>query len=148
MERKLEESLKNWKERKTRHPLILRGARQVGKTYLVREFARKCFKHFIEVNFEEDASFVKLFESKNPDVICELLNSRFSVPVKDGETLVFLDELQAAEPYVFESLRYFYEKRPGLHVIAAGSLLEFMLDAATQNPDAGRPYRIYVSRAA
>ena len=70
MERKLEESLKNWKERKTRHPLILRGARQVGKTYLVREFARKCFKHFIEVNFEEDASFVKLFESKNPDVIC------------------------------------------------------------------------------
>ena len=139
MERKLEESLKNWKERKTRHPLILRGARQVGKTYLVREFARKCFKHFIEVNFEEDASFVKLFESKNPDVICELLNSRFSVPVKDGETLVFLDELQAAEPYVFESLRYFYEKRPGLHVIAAGSLLEFMLDAATRNPDKAFP---------
>lgn len=96
MERKHEESLKNWKERKTRHPLILRGARQAGKTYLVREFARKCFKHFIEVNFEEDASFVKLFGSKNPDVICELLNSRFSVPVKDVETLVFLDELQAA----------------------------------------------------
>lgn len=105
MERKLEESLKNWKGRATRHPLILRGARQVGKTYLVREFARKCFKHFIEVNFEEDASFVKFFESKNPNVICELLNSRFSVPVKDGETLLFLDELQAAEPYVFESLR-------------------------------------------
>ena len=139
MERKLEESLKNWKERATRHPLILRGARQVGKTYLVREFARKCFKHFIEVNFEEDASFVKFFESKNPNVICELLNSRFSVPVKDGETLLFLDELQAAEPYVFESLRYFYEKRPGLHVIAAGSLLEFMLSAATQNPDKAFP---------
>ena len=139
MERKLEESLKNWKERATRHPLILRGARQVGKTYLVREFARKCFKHFIEVNFEEDASFVKFFESKNPNVICELLNSRFSVPVKDGETLLFLDELQAAEPYVFESLRYFYEKRPGLHVIAAGSLLEFMLSTATQNPDKAFP---------
>ena len=84
MERKLEESLKNWKERATRHPLILRGARQVGKTYLVREFARKCFKHFIEVNFEEDASFVKFFESKNPNVICELLNSRFSAPCLTG----------------------------------------------------------------
>ena len=139
MKRKLEESLKSWKERATRHPLILRGARQVGKTYLVREFACKCFKYFIEVNFEEDASFVKLFESKDPDVICELLTSRFSVPVKDGDTLLFLDELQASEPYVFESLRYFYEKRPGLHVIAAGSLLEFMLDAAMQNPDKAFP---------
>ncbi len=133
MKRKLEEKLISWKRRSNRHPLVLRGARQVGKTYLVREFAKSSFKYFIEVNFEEDESLVRLFESRNPEVICELLASRFSVPVKDGQTLLFLDELQAAEPYVFESLRYFYEKRPGLHVIAAGSLLEFMLDAATQD---------------
>ena len=139
MRRKLEESLENWRKRSNRHPLILRGARQVGKTYLVREFARSHFKHFIEINFEEDPSLVNLFESKRPDIICELLEARFSLPVKDGETLIFLDELQAAKPYVFESLRYFYEKRPALHVVAAGSLLEFMLDAATQNPDKAFP---------
>lgn len=133
MKRKLEEKLKEWKERANRHPLILRGARQVGKTYLVREFARSSFAHFVEINFEENPSLVKLFASKNPEVICELIAARFSIPVKDGETLLFLDELQAAEPYVFESLRYFYEKRPGLHVVAAGSLLEFMLDAAAQD---------------
>ncbi len=133
MKRKLEDKLAIWKERPNRHPLVLRGARQVGKTYLVREFARSSFAHFVEINFEEDASLVKLFESKNPEVICELIAARFSVPVKAGETLLFLDELQAAEPYVFESLRYFYEKRPGLHVVAAGSLLEFMLDAAAQD---------------
>ena len=133
MKRKLKEKLVEWKERTNRHPLILRGARQVGKTYLVREFARSSFAHFVEINFEEDPSLVKLFASKNPEVICELIAARFSIPVKDGETLLFLDELQAAEPYVFESLRYFYEKRPGLHVVAAGSLLEFMLDAAAQD---------------
>ena len=130
MKRFFEEKLKQWKERPNRHPLILRGARQVGKTYLIREFARKNFSYFLELNFEEDVTLIPLFESKKPDVICELLSSRFSVPLKEGESLLFLDELQAAEPYVFEALRYFYEKRPGLHVIAAGSLLEFMLDAA------------------
>ena len=107
---------------------MLRGARQVGKTYLVRELA-KGFVHYLELNFEEDESLGALFKSKNPQVICELLESRFDIPLVDGESLLFLDELQATEPYVLESLRYFYEKRPGLHVVAAGSLLEFLLDA-------------------
>ncbi len=92
MKRKLEDKLAIWKERPNRHPLVLRGARQVGKTYLVREFARSSCAHFVEINFEEDASLVKLFESKNPEVICELIAARFSVPVKDGETLLFLDD--------------------------------------------------------
>ena len=90
MKRKLEEKLKEWKERPNRHPLILRGARQVGKTYLVREFARSSFAHLVEINFEEDPSLVKLFASKNPEVICELITARFSIPVKDDETLLFL----------------------------------------------------------
>ena len=128
MKRFLLDKLLLWKDRPTRRPLILRGARQVGKTHLVREFARTSFEHLLEVNFEESASLASLFRSKDPDVICELLASRYSVPVVDGRTLLFLDELQAAEPYVFESLRYFKEKRPGLHVVAAGSLLEFMLE--------------------
>lgn len=128
MERVLLENLTAWKNRKSRHPLILRGARQVGKTYLVRDFAQKEFPHFLELNFEADASLSGLFKTKAPEIICELLLAKYSIPLVDGKSLLFLDELQAAEPHVLESLRYFYERRPGLHVIAAGSLLEFMLD--------------------
>ena len=128
MKRDLLDKLLLWKDRPTRKPLILRGARQVGKTHLVRELAKASFEHFVEVNFEESAGLAPLFRSKDPAVIGELLADKFSTPVVDGRTLLFLDELQAAEPYVLESLRYFREKRPGLHVVAAGSLLEFMLE--------------------
>ena len=128
MERHLVQKLVEWKSRKTRHPLILRGARQVGKTYLVRELAKREFSHFLELNFEADSTLSGLFKTKDPSIICELLLAKYTIPIVDGKTLLFLDELQAAEPCVLESLRYFYEKRPGLHVIAAGSLLEFMLD--------------------
>ncbi len=128
MDRHLSTKLVSWKQRQTRHPLILRGARQVGKTYLVRDFARREFPYFLELNFETDASISGLFRTMDPSTICELLLAKFSIPIIDGKTLLFLDELQAAEPHVLESLRYFYERRPGLHVIAAGSLLEFLLD--------------------
>lgn len=128
MIRKISEKMLDWKRRIRRHPLVLRGARQVGKTFLVRELG-KHFSHYLELNFEQDDSLSALFESKNPKIISELLEAKFNIPLVDGESLLFLDELQAAEPYVLESLRYFYEKRPELHVIAAGSLLEFMLDA-------------------
>ena len=127
MKRDLLDKLLLWKDRPTRKPLILRGARQVGKTHLVRELARTAFEHFVEVDFEESAALAPLFRSKDPFLIGELLADKFSTPVEDGRTLLFLDELQAAEPYVLESLRYFREKRPGLHVVAAGSLLEFLL---------------------
>ena len=128
MLRKIAEKLVEWQQRKNRHPLVLRGARQVGKTYVVRELARH-FEHYLEINFEVDSSVSQFFTSKNPDSICELLEARFDVPLVDGRSLVFLDELQDADPVVLESLRYFYEKRPGLHIVAAGSLLEFLLDA-------------------
>ena len=128
MRRKIFERLVEWRDRSLRHPLVLRGARQVGKTFLVRELSKK-FDHYLEVNFEEAGSVAELFKSKNPSAICELLEAKFNVPLVDGKSLLFLDELQDAEPYVLESLRYFYEKRPGLHVVAAGSLLEFLLDA-------------------
>ena len=128
MVRKISENLREWRDRTRRHPLVLRGARQVGKTFLVRDLA-KSFEHYLEVNFEEDEIVSTLFKSKDPTAICELLESRFDIPLIDGKSLLFLDELQSAQPYVLESLRYFYEKRPGLHVVAAGSLLEFLLDA-------------------
>ena len=95
MYRFLSTKMLQWKERANRHPLILRGARQVGKTYLGRELAQSSFAHFIEVNFEADATLPSFFSSKDPAVICELLSAKYSVPVVDGQTLLFLDELQA-----------------------------------------------------
>ena len=128
MERKILQKLIDWQQRDARHPLVLRGARQVGKTYLVRELGKR-FKYYLEINFESDPLTSGFFSSKDPRAICELLESKFDVPLIDGESLLFLDELQDATPEVLESLRYFYEKRPGLHIVAAGSLLEFLLDA-------------------
>ena len=128
MFRKLDRKIEEWADRKNRHPLVLRGARQVGKTYLVRALAKRRFKTYLELNFEQDETLSTLFASKRPDQICELLSVRFEQKIIDGETLVFLDELQAADVCVMESLRYFYEQRPSLHIVAAGSLLEFMLD--------------------
>ena len=130
MFRKLDKKLEEWARRPVRHPLVLRGARQVGKTYLVRELAKRKFHHYLELNFEQDETLSSLFASKKPEVICELLSVKFSQDIVDGETLIFLDELQGADVCVLESLRYFYEQRPSLHVIAAGSLLEFLLDGA------------------
>lgn len=128
MIRKLDKEMENWANRSNRHPLVLRGARQVGKTYLVRTLAKRRFKHYLELNFEQDGALSSLFASKNPNQICELLSVKFSEKIVDGETLIFLDELQNAQVCVLESLRYFYEQRPSLHVVAAGSLLEFLLD--------------------
>ena len=128
MVRKLDKEIEKWANRAGRHPLVLRGARQVGKTYLVRTLAKRRFPNYLELNFEQDASLSSLFVSKRPDQICELLSVKFSRQIADGETLIFLDELQSADVCVLESLRYFYEQRPSLHIVAAGSLLEFMLD--------------------
>ena len=113
MFRKITEKLKLWKGRKRRHPLILRGARQVGKTYLVRSFAQSDFKFYLELNFEKEAGLSTLFASKDPGTIAELLLARFSVPLVDGETLLFLDELQAADPVVLEYLRSFSTRNIG-----------------------------------
>ena len=94
MKRKFEEKLKLWKDRPNRHPLVLRGARQVGKTYLVRQLADASFSHFVELNFEADVALSSLFRSKDPEIICELLVAKFGIPIVDGQTLLFLDELQ------------------------------------------------------
>ncbi len=119
--------LESWKDRLTRKPLVVRGARQVGKSFLVRMFAEKHFDHLLEINFEQNPDAATLFESKSPTTILSLLEARFGVALKPGKGLLFLDEIQAA-PQVFAALRYFHEQMPGLHVTAAGSLLEFILE--------------------
>src|SRR3989339_147494 len=120
------EELKNWASRPDHKPLVLRGARQVGKSYLATMLADEVFDAIAEINFEQTPEMAELFRSRQPERIIPLLELRLNLPIIPGKTLLFLDEIQAA-PEVFATLRYFYEQMPQLHIIAAGSLLEFVL---------------------
>lgn len=125
MYRRALDELTAWTDEHNRKPLVLRGARQVGKTWLVRELGRTRFEHLLEVNFDRYPHKADLV---SPDIEQTLryLSADAGVPVEEGKTLLLLDEVQAA-PQVLHALRYFYEMRPELHVIAAGSLLDFVL---------------------
>jgi predicted AAA+ superfamily ATPase len=126
MKRNVDAQLLEWKDDPDRKILIVRGARQVGKTYSIRTLGRS-FKRFIEINFEEEpAARVFFLDSLNPAKLVEKLSAFTSTPFAAGETLLFLDEIQAC-PQALSSLRFFHEKMPGLHVVAAGSLLELAL---------------------
>jgi len=121
--RKLYARLLKWKDTRSRKPLIIRGARQVGKSTLVNDFARE-FRFFISVNLEkrEDRQvFDTLHETKD---IINALFLRAGVPLTDEPTLIFLDEIQES-PEAVSRLRYLHEEYPELYFIAAGSLLEF-----------------------
>lgn len=126
MFRSIERHLEQWKIAPSRKPLVIRGARQVGKTYSVRQLG-KTFTHFVEVNFEKDRQLAGLFSgSLDPRPICEKLAVYYRTPIIAGSTLLFFDELQAC-PDAIRSLRFFHEEFPELHLVAAGSLLEFAL---------------------
>ncbi len=118
--------LLTWKNDENRKPLLLRGARQVGKSSAIRNLA-KTFTYFVEVNFERNPEIMELFSlSLNPKEICSKLSAIYKTPIVAGQTLVFLDEIQACKPAI-ASLRFFYEEYPELHLVSAGSLLEFAL---------------------
>lgn len=126
MKREIQKYLREWKAMSRRKVLLVRGARQVGKTYIIRELGKE-FTYFVEVNFEAEPELRSIFKgNSDPHEISKKLSVYYDTPVKDGETLLFFDEIQAC-PDALQALRYFYEKRPGLHVVAAGSLLEFAL---------------------
>jgi predicted AAA+ superfamily ATPase len=126
MKRLIDKELLAWKENKDRKVLLVRGARQVGKTFSIRQLGRS-FKYFVEVNFEELKDVRVFFDgSLSPDEIVRNLSIYFSTPIIPSETLLFFDEIQAC-PNALQSLRFFYEKMRELHVVAAGSLLEFVL---------------------
>jgi predicted AAA+ superfamily ATPase len=125
--RKNIEFLKDWKVRVTRKPLIIRGARQVGKSYLIEKiFAKEEFENIVKIDFEKNPDLAEIFISKDPHKIIPLLESVSNTKIIAGKVLVFLDEVQIA-PIVLGSLRYFYEEYPELHIIVAGSLLDFAL---------------------
>lgn len=143
MERDIYSWLKNWKNEKRRKPLIIRGARQVGKTWLVEYFGEKNFEQFVEINFEFQPHFKTCFSTLDPFEIVEKIELTSNVDITQGLTLLFLDEIQEC-PQALKALRYFYEKMPGLHVIAAGSLLEFVMDAEQISIPVGRVQNIYL----
>lgn len=125
MIRKIYKDLLNWKVKTRRKPLLLRGARQVGKTWIVDQFGQDKFENYIKLDFEKNPGFCELFnEDIDSERICIEIELRLGAKIVDDKTLLFFDEVQNC-PRAIQALRYFYEQRPGLHVIAAGSLLEF-----------------------
>ncbi|MBN1114797.1 MAG: ATP-binding protein [Oligoflexia bacterium] len=141
MKRDIFKYLKEWKLDPGRKPLIVRGARQVGKTYIIRELG-KFFDSFVEINFELEPQLKKIFQyDLKPERICRDLTIATKKDIASGDTLLFFDEIQEC-PEAIKSLRFFYEKMPGLHVIAAGSFLEFVLDKT--GVPVGRVHFIYV----
>ena len=126
MKRIIDHYLLQWKHNDLRKPLILRGARQVGKTYAIRELG-KTYESFVEINLEDVVDTHVAFEkSLDPEKMVMQLMAATGKKITPGKTLLFLDEIQAF-PRAITALRYFYEKMPELHVIAAGSLLDFAI---------------------
>lgn len=125
--RNIDKELIAWKDDSMRKPLLLRGARQVGKSSAVRHFGKE-FKYFAEVNFERHKA-IKTFFQGDIDVhmITQKISNYIKVPMIAGKTLLFFDEIQEC-PEAIMALRFFKEEYPELHVIAAGSLLEFTLE--------------------
>lgn len=127
LKRLIDWHLLKWKESTNRKALLIRGARQVGKTHSVRNLA-KTFDDFIEINFELTKDARQIFEKDlKPERILNELALFSAKKIEPGKTLLFFDEVQGA-PEVIQALRYFFELIPSLHVIAAGSLLDFAIE--------------------
>ena len=117
--------LRCWAQKEERKPLVLRGARQVGKTTLVRLFAEE-FEHYIYLNLEEKENAALFAADSSFEDLLSGVFFKANVRQDSKRVLIFIDEIQN-EPKAVQALRYFYEKRPDLYVIAAGSLLESLM---------------------
>jgi predicted AAA+ superfamily ATPase len=142
MKRLILQSLIDWKNRK-RKPLIIRGARQVGKSYIIKYFGENYFENYVEINLEKEPEIIALFKSNKISQIIKLLEIEKNVTITSGNTLIFLDEIQSC-PELFLLLRYFYEEAPELHIIAAGSLMEFLFEEHTFSMPVGRIEYMYM----
>lgn len=143
MERLISKQLLTWKDSRNRKPLIVRGARQVGKTHSINAFGTMTFKRHVKIYFEKQVSVRQVFDGDlSPKRLVKLLEAATGEDIVAGETLLFLDEIQRC-PQALAALRYFYEEMPELHVIAAGSLLEF--EMAKLSFPAGRVEFMYMT---
>lgn len=123
MKRKIMDNLRAWKKQSTRKPLLLMGARQVGKTFVLKRFGEEEYDNTIYLNFEATPRLRQLFDaSLDPEVILKSLSIEMDAEIVEGKTLLIFDEVQEC-PNALNSLKYFYEKTPEQHVVAAGSLL-------------------------
>lgn len=127
MKRNALSELMEWKNSDDRKPLVLKGARQVGKTWLMKEFGRSCYQNFVYFNFDEEDELHSIFETnKNPQRIIELLALISGEQIRPQQTLIIFDEIQEC-PHALNTLKYFKEKANEYHIIAAGSLLGTLL---------------------
>lgn len=127
LERKAMQQLIAWKQSDDRKPLIIKGSRQVGKTWLMCEFGKKYYKNYVYYNFDEEEQLSSIFEgNKNPERIIELLGLLSGLKIMQGDTLIILDEIQECSA-ALNSLKYFKEKANDYHIVTAGSLLGTLL---------------------
>ncbi len=144
MKRIAEKYLDEWKIKPIRKPLIIRGARQVGKTYLAETWGEKNFTNVVTVNLERDSHLSMVFRSKNPRAIIDQLSLITNSKIIPSQTLLIIDEIQASEDAI-SSLRYFYEEMKALHVLATGSLLDFTLRELSTSAPVGRIEYLYLA---
>ncbi|HAN09641.1 MAG TPA: ATPase [Clostridiales bacterium] len=134
MYRKAIDELKKWKDSGTRKPLIIRGARQVGKTWLMKRFGEECYKQYAYINFDNNERMENLFKGDlNIDRLITALQIESGVTIDVSNTLIIFDEVQEV-PRALTSLKYFYENAPQYHIVCAGSLLGVALHPGTSFP--------------
>lgn len=143
MERDIEKQLIAWKTSPIRAPLLLRGARQVGKSWIIEKFGREQFENLVVVNFEQRREATACFGTLLPEKIVSAIELFSNSIIRPGKTLLFLDEIQEC-PQAIVALRYFKEQMPGLHVVGAGSLLEFVLNDEKFSMPVGRIQFLYL----
>jgi len=143
MKRDIEIILGAWKDDSHRRPLLVRGARQIGKSYTVTGFGQKAFDEQVIINFEQHPEYKECFATLDPKEIVENISLLQKKDIIPGHTLLFLDEIQEC-PKAITALRYFYEQMPQLHVIGAGSLLEFALASEDFKMPVGRIQYLYM----
>jgi len=138
VKRKIEAQLLNWKSKKQRMPLLIKGARHVGKTYIVREFGKRYFKNTIYLDFETDRDAASFFgDDISPQKLLRRLESYTGQQIVPGETLVIFDEIQFCNR-ALTSLKYFCEDAPEYHIVAAGSLMGFPVNPEHYSFPVGR----------
>ncbi|MFZ5569571.1 MAG: ATP-binding protein [Thermodesulfobacteriota bacterium] len=143
MKRAIDPILDQWKDSRVRQPLLVRGARQVGKTRSITDFGRRAFDNIVTVNFEERPELSRCFSDFDPKGIIDRLSILTRETIRPGKTLLFLDEIQEC-PRAITALRYFDENMPELHIVGAGSLVEFALRSEGFRMPVGRVQSLYM----
>lgn len=144
MKRDIEQVLRDWKAAQNRKPLLIRGARQVGKTWTVMKFGREHFDRVLEINFERQPDMRRVFETPDPGRIVRTLEVLTGERLAAGQSLLFLDEIQRCPPAI-TALRYFREQMPEQHVLAAGSLVDFCIHSSDISVPVGRIQYLFMA---